>query len=248
MEHADSDTSNIIHTYFSRAMLSPVEDDLSNWGIDFETYQSEYVTQLSSSLAILPGDSVFESACGTGWFIRALKNLLPEQSKGVRWYGNDVLPHAIAVARRDIPKGTFCLANSANLSWVPPGIFDFAVCGYLEPSRTAQLLGNGGPTELRDWCGNWVQQMCLLTKPGGWIFVGALHPALENGGDPVQEGWWVEVARLDSYGWGVDPTSVRIEELTSPILTHGAWGPRYNVYMQKATSRQKPPSLPGVAR
>jgi len=160
----------------------------------------------------------------------------------VEWYGNDILPDALQLARRDIPNGNFYLGDSANLTWIPPSTFDATICGYLEASPDA-IEGGGFPIrQLRAWVGNWVFQMARITKPGGSVCIGAIQTVLDNGYCDAEEvitmgdGWWVETARSNVYGWGVDPDSIEVLELTSRLLEN-EWGPRYCVKMVKTKSK-----------
>ena len=70
-----------------------------------------------------------------------LPNHHPEASEGVAWAGNDILPDALRVARREIPGGNFVLSDSANLTWVPPHMYE------TQPTQPTQPANPTDPTD-----------------------------------------------------------------------------------------------------
>mmetsp|Transcript_72447 Transcript_72447/g.141976 ORF Transcript_72447/g.141976 Transcript_72447/m.141976 type:complete len:322 (+) Transcript_72447:538-1503(+) len=219
---------------------SDVDEDIAHWGITYREYVDEYVRQFSELIPISQGMRVFESAVGSGWLIRGLLELkaaddgVDDGLESVEWNGNDILPDALSLARRDVPGGQFVLGDSANLTWVPKAAYDVAVCGYIEPSPDAIVAGGYLLTEVQDWVGNWVKQMTRLVKPGGVVCVGAVQEVLEayDLSEKIVSSWWEESARSDAYGWGVDPDLVTTRALRSDLLER-EWGPRYCVRLIK---------------
>lgn len=75
--------------------------------------------------------------------------------------------------------------------------------------------------------------MAHVTKPGGWIAIGAIQ--YDHGGaaaDRIGPEWWAEAAESNEWGWDVEPASVVVKDLESAVL-HDEWGPRYCVAMRK---------------
>eukprot|EP00588_Corethron_pennatum_P020382 CAMPEP_0194332486 /NCGR_PEP_ID=MMETSP0171-20130528/59299_1 /TAXON_ID=218684 /ORGANISM="Corethron pennatum, Strain L29A3" /LENGTH=365 /DNA_ID=CAMNT_0039094359 /DNA_START=8 /DNA_END=1105 /DNA_ORIENTATION=- len=218
------------------------DDGIARWGVNYRTYADEYVhATFSRSVHLQAGDRVFDSATGSGWLARALTEAYEREHGScgdgpIRWCGNDILPDALAMARRDVAGGQFVLGDSANLTFVPPGSFDAAVCGYVEPSPDAAAAA--GYEDVRAWFGNWVAQMARIVRPGGQVCVGAVQDDigenLGNGGTCQSLGrdWWSESAASNLYGWDVEAGTVEILPLTSDILKK-EWGQRYCVRLLK---------------
>mmetsp|Transcript_14687 Transcript_14687/g.21721 ORF Transcript_14687/g.21721 Transcript_14687/m.21721 type:complete len:346 (-) Transcript_14687:446-1483(-) len=227
---------------------SNVHEDIAHWGIPYRTYVDEYVKEFAELIPIRPGDRVFDSAVGSGWLIRGLVELNEQQQQdddgidenedwdnSVEWFGNDILPDALNLARRDISNGQFVLADSANLTWAPANTFDSAICGYIEPSPDALVAAGYEPTAVQEWFGNWVAQMARLVRPGGHVCIGAVQTPLALGPthrEQLRKEWWKKAARGDVYGWDVNPESVVIRPLTSKLLKK-EWDQRYCVRMTK---------------
>jgi hypothetical protein len=59
----------------------------------------------------------------------------------------------------------YACSDSANLTgWAPLNAYDMSICGYIEPSPDALEAAGFTPTAVREWFGNWVRQMCAITK------------------------------------------------------------------------------------
>ena len=227
---------NLRRWYEAEAAASAEPEAIGHWGITYRQYVDEFVAETADAMELRVGDTVFESAVGAGWLLRGLRELLPSSLRDtIRFAGNDILPLALALAVRGLQSSTapppvLCVGDSANLTtWVRGGSFDAVLCGYLQP-------GAMDGEDPHAWSGNWVAQMAWCAKPGGLIFIGNNHvptlprPGRRGGGTP--ESWWVESARHNTYGWDVDPDSVRVKVLGSAFLTE-KWGPRYSVYMRR---------------
>lgn len=215
--------------YLKAWRMSGIEEDIGNWGVSYRTYVEEYVRDFASLIDINEKDdrqrTIFESAVGSGWLIRGLMEV-KSTCNSVQWYGNDILPDALRLARRDIPGGNFVLADSTNLTWIPSETFDDCICGYLEASSDVLDASGYPPNDKRNWFGNWVYQMARLVRPGGQICVGAIM--IEH----IEPEWWIEAAKSDDYDWCVDPKSIKILHLDSDILKD-KWGNRYCVRLCK---------------
>jgi SAM-dependent methyltransferase len=233
----------MVQWYLTSWRESSVEEDIAHWGIPYSDYVREYVDPFSELIPISRGDKVYDSAVGSGWLIRGLlelKQQAVDDWSTVQWYGNDILPDALRIARREVPGGTFVLGDSANLTFIPDASFDVAMCGYIEPSPDALIAGGYNLNAIRDWVGNWVAQMSRLIKPGGHLSIGAVQEVLESydRSEKITAAWWEECARNDCYGWGCDPSSVTTRRLRSALLER-EWGPRYCVYMTKRGSERR---------
>jgi hypothetical protein len=112
--------------------------------------------------------------------------------------------------------------------------YDMCLCGYIEPSPDAIKAAGYHPKFIRKWFGNWVRQMAHVTKPGGWIAVGAIqYDLVPWSPEKIGIEWWKEAAASDAWEWGVDPESVVVRELDSAVLNE-EWGPRYCVAMRRS--------------
>lgn len=137
----------MVQWYLENWRTSSVDEDLAHWGVPFAVYRGEYVKEFAEIIPLKAGDLVFDSATGSGWLIKSLLDEIQEQgrfdlSNKVRWFGNDIIPDALRLARRDIPLGQFVLSDSANLTWIPTESFDISICGYIEPSPDA-IIASG---------------------------------------------------------------------------------------------------------
>ena len=203
-----------------------------NWGVTYRRYVDGFVKQIADDLGIEEGATVFESACGEGWFLSGLYELL-DVSFDVA--GNDVSMKAIEECRMELPWGSFAVGDSLNLTWVAPQSFDAVICAYVEPGENED---EAAVTE------QWVREMCRLAKPNARVFVGNVRPPrgtadagagtyLKPPSDLVTEAWW----EAKSKDWGVD--DVRVVPLTDATLLE-EWGPRYHVFMRKRAERKWP--------
>ena len=229
----------MVQWYLENWRASSVDEDLAHWGVPFAVYREEYVKEFAKIIPLKAGDLVFDSATGSGWLIKSLLDEIQEQgrfdlSSKVRWFGNDIIPDALRLARRDIPLGQFVLSDSANLTWIPTESFDVSICGYIEPSPDAIIASGFALNALHDWVGNWVAQMARIVKPGGYVCVGALQDELESydRSEKIVDSWWEDMAKSDKYGWSVDPNLICIRQLTSKALKD-EWGSRYCIQMIK---------------
>lgn len=202
------------------------------WGVQYTTYRDEYAAEIAKLVDIQPGARVYESACGAGWLLQSLKELLPSATQGCTWFGNDILDSALEEARYALPQGLFFLADSMNLTWIAPSSFDVVLCGYLEPKPDCTYTDAPGQSDLVDWYGGWVAQMTRLAKPGAQVCIGALQLNIDDGLSRVNPDWWYNCARTNEYDWAVDPESVTVKEMDSSIL-EPIWGPRYHVLMRR---------------
>ena len=225
--------------------------DLGNWGVDYRAYVEGFVADIADGLDLEAGSRVFESAVGEGWLLRGLEERLPAAVAGtLRYAGNDISPVALEAARDALASSSSssfcgCVGDSLNLSWVDPGSFDAALCGYVE-CGTART-----PAAEAEVTGRWVAEMARLVAAGGRVFVGNVQRPRERpdaaaglylrppsdaaaaaSDAGVTEDWWRTCAESDCYGWGVDPASVRLQPLADPALT-SEWGLRYHVFMRR---------------
>jgi hypothetical protein len=97
------------------------------------------------------GDSIYESACGIGLNLYLTLEILHEVNgiKSLKVYGSEIVEASAAYANflfDEAPpfhskKGTICVGDSTNLSFVPSGFFDMAYTGYLSPLMDVLDLG-----------------------------------------------------------------------------------------------------------
>lgn len=85
-----------------------------------------------------------------------------------------------------------------------------------------------------DWYGKWVAEMARIAKPGVPVIIEQVSAAyceafFDWGG--VRKDWWQEMASNNTYGWNVDPSSLRIEDDT-------IFRDRYHVFMLKKGKRE----------
>ena len=209
--------------------------DEGNWGVDYATYRDGFARPLAAELADLAaGSAVYESAVGAGWLLRGIDEALDVE---LRYAGNDVSEAALASARRDLPKGSFAVGDSLNLTWVDAATFDAVLCGFVDTI-------DADAAREKERTGAWVGEMTRLAKPGALIVAGNVEPpkaipappgglyAAATGADGVNPDWWRACAASDEHGWGVDPDSVRIRPLDDRALID-AWGERYSVFMRR---------------
>lgn len=146
---------------------------LAMFGMDSEQDYRDLVTAYTRRLAIRPGNSVFESGCGTGAFLQVVQDLYGTQEHPLALSGTDFSDKALKVASKVLGKhgnGLFTFGLVQNLSGVPSNTFDavlsFSVFGYLPTERDATLAAD---------------EMLRVAKPGGQIFIGNVNDAAKLG-------------------------------------------------------------------
>lgn len=209
------------------------------------------------------GDSIYESACGSGLnLLLTLEVLLENNITSITVSGNDYLEKIIYRANQiwGSPsivrhKGSLCVGDSTNLSFVPSSTFDLVYTGYLDPlldplnllpfNATAEEQGCSSVercnSELaqeknismqerkaqEDWTASWVLEMIRIAKPGAPVIVETIQQSICR----YQRGWggvdqvWWKTAIL-GYGLDVDPESIVLKP-------SGVFKERYNVLMKK---------------
>jgi 2-polyprenyl-3-methyl-5-hydroxy-6-metoxy-1,4-benzoquinol methylase len=113
--------------------------------------------------------SVLDVGCGEGWLTRAL------HGRGIQAMGIDAVPELIEAARREGGPGYRVLSYEALAAGELPGPFDAVVCNF-------SLIGKAGTEAV-------VEAAAALLRPGGWLVVQTLHPAVARGDAPYADGW-----------------------------------------------------------
>jgi hypothetical protein len=134
-------------------------------------YDSWFITQEDMTRILKPwkteifvpnvqsGDSIYESACGTGINLLLTSQLLSEHGiSNLKVYGNDYLDASVDAANRiwDGPeiasltnharKIAICQGDSANLTAIPSNSFDLVYTGYLDVLSDPLHLAPKGST------------------------------------------------------------------------------------------------------
>eukprot|EP00667_Euglena_gracilis_P020095 EG_transcript_21659 len=109
-----------------------------------------------------PTDYVFDWGSGCGTKLRYF-----EEHYGGKGFGIDLSPIAVRHSQAHANGSTFCVADGANLTWIPNGTFhhtiSFGALFYLYNERASL-----GADKLCDV----VHELVRVTKPGGRLFLG----------------------------------------------------------------------------
>ena len=133
----DDQASRVLHEYRSLRLWyenlhaeSDLPEDIGHWEVSYQQYKDDFVAEVADEMQLRPGDAVFESAVGSGWLLKSLRELQPpEVADTLRLAGCDIIPSALDIAKRGLldsttaPSPVLCLGDSANLSaWIPPAV------------------------------------------------------------------------------------------------------------------------------
>ena len=142
----EDQASRVLHEYRSLRLWyeklhaeSDLPEDIGHWEVSYQQYKEEFVADIADEVQLRPGDAIFESAVGSGWLLRALRELQPpEVGNTLRLAGCDIIPSALDIAKRGLlegagaPSPVLCLGDSANLSaWIPPAVSLLCPCNSL---------------------------------------------------------------------------------------------------------------------
>ena len=142
------------------------------WSRTYDQYKKDLYSWKSSYFVtnLKTGDSIYESACGSGLNILMTLEIVQQESNGtitnLTFYGNDYIPQSVKIAnllseRRDFfPSnarlGQICQGNSLNLSYVPSNAFDLVFTGYITPLQNPLEFNYSNETKVwnhyRDIC------------------------------------------------------------------------------------------------
>jgi len=150
------------------------------FGMDSEADYWDLVRAYTQRLAIRPGESVFESGCGTGAFLQAVQQLYGTSVQPLRLAGIDFSRKALKVAKLALDhssqghdyrsRHSLLYGMVQNLTAVPSNMYDvvlsFSVFGYL-------------PSELD--AAQAAKEMLRVAKPGGRVFIGNVNDAAKLG-------------------------------------------------------------------
>eukprot|EP00566_Odontella_aurita_P002565 CAMPEP_0113568552 /NCGR_PEP_ID=MMETSP0015_2-20120614/23911_1 /TAXON_ID=2838 /ORGANISM="Odontella" /LENGTH=943 /DNA_ID=CAMNT_0000471103 /DNA_START=26 /DNA_END=2857 /DNA_ORIENTATION=- /assembly_acc=CAM_ASM_000160 len=215
-------------------------EDAGQWLIkpsDFNSMVVQLVRSFPQDAKFERGDRVYESACGSGLFLTALEDAVEiVEGKGrgeldLSMHGSDIVANSMDMIKRAVypdGTGTFCPADSHDLTHIPPNNFDWSVTGFLEPMRT-----NSRSTAER-WMRWWVYHMARIAKPNGWILVAFNYqPGSEHEGSANVEdvNWWRKVRQTSL--WRVRPESVQIVWQSADWPKRKHTKHRYHVLMRR---------------
>jgi len=229
--------------------------EFDDWGHSYGSYKR--LLRPWKEQAFIPnlktGDSVYESACGSGLNLLLTTEIAAEFGiTNLSIYGNDYVPESVALANNVWKNAKLCVAASTNLTFVPSNSFDVAYTGYLDPlTDPLHLLPNKSfnvrlqnsirncrnktlahqeQKAQQDWYASWVSELVRIAKPNKVVIVESARESLckgTYGWGGVDMDWW-KVA-IETYSWDVDPTSLIIQQ----VPTSQEWHYRYHVMMRK---------------
>ncbi len=193
------------------------------WGFTSLEDWDEMCRKTAAFIGIEKGDYVFESGCGTGAFLKVLRDNWDTRVAGV-----DIADKAVEIARQNI-SGEFWVGDIQDLSFIPSGTYDkvvsmgvFLYLPTLEALTCAAL------------------EMIRIAKPGGVIHIGVLNdPQRMEGfrGENPPSGnafagreFWTEFARRQSLSIKiVDQNAI----YTKPDRYDAFSQYRYSIRMEK---------------
>jgi SAM-dependent methyltransferase len=194
---------------------------LNHWiGIQVERFQL-LVYKASLPLQIREGDLVFESGCGAGAFLQALKKFY-----NCRLSGSDFSTKQIGFAKKYL-QGDFYVADSKDLNQTPDDSVDHAVSFgvfyyFANLDHAEQALS----------------EMLRITKPGGNVYIGNVDTPPEGqlsfehcvgeGGFAIAKSWWSMMAKKHNF------LLLNLIDENNTIASE--WGMswnRYSVYIRK---------------
>lgn len=147
------------------------------------SYQRELILpNLLRLIDIQKGETVFDIACGEGFFSRAFA------TAGAQVVGADIAPELIALAKKQSPNITFHVASADKLSFAKDGSADKAtIVLALQNIEAFQLA---------------IAEAARVLKKGGSLFLVLNHPAFRipqasSWGFDAEKG--VQYRRLDAY-------------------------------------------------
>ncbi len=159
-----------------------------------DSYQNTVILpNLLRLLGPIKNKTILDLACGQGFFSQALLN------EGAHMVGADAAPDLIALAKKNIPNGTFHTSSADHLPFIKDGSCD-AVIIILAIQNIKPV--DGVFTEVK-----------RVLKPGGRLLLVLNHPAFRI---PKQSSWgWdaettTQYRRLDRY----------MSEMTNEIDMH----------------------------
>lgn len=139
MDYYTSDDKKHMNDSLAELKASPHMD---GWGIPYVNVklllrpwkEHMFVKNINS------GDTIYESACGSGLNLVLTTDILREYNiHNITVYGNDYVSQSVEIANRiwdtntKAKKGILCQGDSTNLTFVPSNTFDFVYTGYIDP-------------------------------------------------------------------------------------------------------------------
>jgi len=215
--------------------LNKTLDDFRNVSLDAWSYKYPRLKRMLKPWKeevfvphLKSGDSLYESACGSGMnLLVSVETLAEHNIHNITVYGNDYVQESIDLAnyawntegaKALATKGHLCRGDSSNLDFVPSSSFDLVYTGYIDPLNdplnllTEEDLASGDDDAPCQWQSS---EFCESDDP--------IDKYLAKQEQLEQENWfasWVsEMLRIAKPG-----KVVAIESIAESICKVGDWG------------------------